>query len=105
MARLADELKMLSDKTRLTILAYLQVRSLCVCEIVELLDSSQPNVSQHLRKLKAAGLVQESRKGQWVYYHLTLTDKPHIAAILEQLSTDRTTLPSLTPLHKLTSSC
>lgn len=83
--RLADELKMLSDKTRLMILAYLRERSLCVCEIVTLLESSQPNVSQHLGKLKAMGLVHETRKGQWIYYELRVSDKPYITAILEQL--------------------
>ena len=31
---------------------------------------AQPAVSQHLRKLKDAGLVKEQRKGQWVIYSL-----------------------------------
>ncbi len=74
---------MLGDKSRLTILASLKVRELCVYDLVDILGISQPGVSQHLRKLKAAGLVTETRKGQWVYYSLTLEDKPHIKAALE----------------------
>lgn len=31
---------------------------------------SQPSISQHLRKLKDLGLVQEERRGQWIYYSL-----------------------------------
>lgn len=33
---------------------------------------SQPSISQHLRKLKDSGLIQEERRGRWVYYSLIL---------------------------------
>jgi len=33
-------------------------------------DMSQPAISQHLRKLKDAGLVKEDKRGQWIYYSL-----------------------------------
>ncbi|KPV56468.1 ArsR family transcriptional regulator [Paenibacillus sp. A3] len=79
---MADNLKLLGDKTRLTIMAYLKERALCVCDIVELMETSQPNVSQHLRKLKAAGIVNETRKGQWIYYSLNVEVKPYIQEIM-----------------------
>ncbi|MEK8130444.1 metalloregulator ArsR/SmtB family transcription factor [Paenibacillus filicis] len=82
---MAERLKLLGDKTRLTIVAYLKERALCVCDIVELMHTSQPNISQHLRKLKAAGIVNETRKGQWIYYSLTVDDKPYIQEILRHL--------------------
>ncbi|NHM32021.1 ArsR/SmtB family transcription factor [Neobacillus terrae] len=66
-------LKLLGDKTRLTIMALLNIRELCVCELLEVFDMSQPSISQHLRKLKDAGLVKEERKGQWVYYSINKT--------------------------------
>lgn len=78
----AENLKLLGDKTRLTMMALLKERALCVCDIVELLETSQPNASQHLRKLKAAGLVNETRKGQWIYYSLNIEDKPYIQEII-----------------------
>ncbi|MBD2870032.1 ArsR/SmtB family transcription factor [Paenibacillus arenilitoris] len=81
----AEELKLLGDKTRLTIMALLKERALCVCDIAELLETSQPNASQHLRKLKAAGLVSETRKGQWIYYALNIEDKSYIQAIMGYL--------------------
>lgn len=59
---IADVFKLLGDKTRLTIVAMLKEKELCVCEIVELLNTSQPNISQHMRKLKDGGLVKESKK-------------------------------------------
>ncbi|WJH35562.1 metalloregulator ArsR/SmtB family transcription factor [Paenibacillus sp. CC-CFT747] len=85
LSEMAGNLKLLGDKTRLTIMALLKERALCVCDVVELLETSQPNVSQHLRKLKAAGLVKETRKGQWIYYSLNVEDKPYIQAILGYL--------------------
>ncbi|ASS91239.1 ArsR/SmtB family transcription factor [Aeribacillus pallidus] len=66
----AHVLKLLGDKTRLTIMSILKQRECCVCELLEVFDMSQPSISQHLRKLKDAGLVKEDRRGQWIYYSL-----------------------------------
>ena len=63
-------LKLLGDKTRLTMVGLLMVNDCCVCEFVELFNMSQPAISQHLRKLKDAGLVNEQRRGQWIFYSL-----------------------------------
>ena len=67
---LAEVYKALGDKTRLHILALLAHGELCVCELVGVLHMSQPSVSQHLRKLKQAGLLKERKTAQWVYYSL-----------------------------------
>ncbi|KJS21466.1 MAG: hypothetical protein VR72_10455 [Clostridiaceae bacterium BRH_c20a] len=48
----------------------LSVQSMCVCELSEILDMLQPRVSQHLKILKDAELVKESKEGYWVYYSL-----------------------------------
>jgi len=82
---MADQLKLLADKTRLTIVALLRDRELCVCDIAALLGISQPGVSQHLKKMKVADLLHERRQGQWAYYSLRLDDKPHLAPIVEAL--------------------
>ncbi|MCY9692217.1 ArsR/SmtB family transcription factor [Paenibacillus alginolyticus] len=87
--QIATELKLLSDKNRLTILALLKDNELCVCEIVEILQTSQPNVSQHIRKLKDGGLIKEAKKGQWVYYSLSLVDKPHLNQLLEHANAEK----------------
>jgi ArsR family transcriptional regulator, arsenate/arsenite/antimonite-responsive transcriptional repressor len=68
--RSANILKLLGDKTRLTIVAILKHRECCVCEFLEVFEMSQPSISQHLRKLKDAGMVREERRGQWIYYSL-----------------------------------
>ncbi|MDR9854916.1 metalloregulator ArsR/SmtB family transcription factor [Paenibacillus sp. VCA1] len=101
---MADKLKLLSDYTRLTILSLLKEREFCVCELVEILEISQPAVSQHLRKLKSQGMVKESKRGQWVYYSLNVENKPYIKAVLEHTPDSKTILSSLNK-ENLTSVC
>lgn len=83
----SELLKLLGDKTRLTIFSLLKIKELCVCEITTLLNVSQPAISQHLRKLKLLNLVKERKKGQWVYYSLRMPseDEKMLIAIIEQL--------------------
>lgn len=78
---LAESFKVLADKTRLRILSLLRERELCVCELTEVLEISQPGVSQHLRRLKQVGFVRERKDGQWVYYALNKA-QPLLALIL-----------------------
>ncbi|SFB04628.1 transcriptional regulator, ArsR family [Lentibacillus halodurans] len=63
-------LKLLGDRTRLYIALMLHQRQCCVCEMVDVLNMSQPSISQHLRKLRDAKIVAEDRRGQWIYYSL-----------------------------------
>jgi len=83
----AELMKLLGDKTRLTIFSLIKVRELCVCELTELVDVSQPAISQHLRKLKLFNLVKERKGGQWVYYSLRdpKAEEKMLKAIIEQL--------------------
>lgn len=68
MDALLEQLKALSDATRLKIFKLVERRELCVCQIVPTIRLAQPTVSVHLGKLKRAGLVKERRAGQWSYY-------------------------------------
>jgi ArsR family transcriptional regulator, arsenate/arsenite/antimonite-responsive transcriptional repressor len=82
---LSEVYKALADKTRLHMLALLVREELCVCELVAILDMSQPSVSQHLRKLKQAGLVKERKTAQWVYYSLDNTKFALLQDIVDTL--------------------
>jgi len=82
---IAEKLKLMGDKTRLAILVLLQDKEWCVCDLVEVLGMTQPAISQHMRKLKSHGLVNEQRRGQWVHYSLNIEDKPYVQAVLHQL--------------------
>jgi ArsR family transcriptional regulator len=91
-----ESLKLISDKSRLTILALLKEKEMCVCDIVDLLETTQPNVSQHLKKLKMGGLVNETRRSQWIYYSLNVEDKPHLKKILDELPSMKDRINAIT---------
>ncbi len=82
---LAEIYRALGDGYRLRILAMLNVRETCVCEMVELLPISQSAVSQHLKRLRQAGLVQERRQKYWIYYRLVETVPDQVAALIAAL--------------------
>ncbi len=67
---LEQYLKGIGDQNRLRILTYLSRESLCVCELTELLQMTQPAISQHMRKLKEAGIVVEEKRGRWTIWSL-----------------------------------
>jgi ArsR family transcriptional regulator, arsenate/arsenite/antimonite-responsive transcriptional repressor len=68
--------KAFADPTRLRILNVLAAGELCVCDIVELLDLPQPNVSRHLAALRHGGLVDVVRAQQFAHYQLAAPDHP-----------------------------
>ena len=79
-------MKALSDPNRVKIVKMLQHKMMCVCEMKEALHISQPSVSKHLKILEDAGLVDYSKDGLWVNYHLTDGGKsPYVASLLGNL--------------------
>jgi len=70
MKKIAEFYKALGDEVRLKILHMLTEREMCVCEIIDRLDMSQPAVSHHLKILRQAGVVTDTRDGKWIYYSL-----------------------------------
>lgn len=70
--RMADVAKALGDPIRLQVVDVLRKHAgkVCVCELVPLFDVSQPTLSHHLKKLRAAGIVDCERRGLWAYYYV-----------------------------------
>ncbi len=62
--------KALSEKNRLRIVNMLMAKPMCVCEITDVLDLSQSTVSGHLRILKEADIIEDTKEGLWVEYSL-----------------------------------
>lgn len=71
--------KCFSDSTRLRLLQALSIREMCVSDLCEMLELSQPAVSNHLRILNNQRIVQFRRSGKNVFYSL---DEWHINAII-----------------------
>jgi ArsR family transcriptional regulator len=66
-----DELvRVLADPLRARIVELLADEELCTCHLVELTGARQTNVSNHLRVLRHAGLVQTDPVGRYTYYRL-----------------------------------
>jgi ArsR family transcriptional regulator len=69
--QLAAQFKALADPTRVAIVNHLSaVDEVCVCNLVDKFELSQPTISHHLRILREAGLVESSRRGTWAFYRL-----------------------------------
>ncbi|MBB3048221.1 ArsR family transcriptional regulator [Litorivivens lipolytica] len=63
--------KCLSDDTRLkSLLLISAVEEVCVCDLMEALELDQPKISRHLAELRKCGIVQDERRGKWVYYRI-----------------------------------
>jgi ArsR family transcriptional regulator, zinc-responsive transcriptional repressor len=73
-----DILRALAAPVRIAIVLQLHESARCVHELVDALEVPQPLVSQHLRILKAAGVVAGERSGREVMYRLVDHHLAHI---------------------------
>ncbi|BCE00308.1 metalloregulator ArsR/SmtB family transcription factor [Marinicellulosiphila megalodicopiae] len=74
MIKTAQFFKCLSDDTRLhaTLLILLE-GELCVCELTQALNESQPKISRHLAQLRNCSILDDTKRGHWVYYSIAKT--------------------------------
>jgi ArsR family transcriptional regulator len=81
----ATLLKALADPTRLSMVAALRRASapVCICDFTAAYELTQPTISHHMARLRAAGLVEASRRGIWVYYWLRADLPSPVARLLE----------------------
>ena len=79
-------MKALSDPNRVKMIKLLQRKVLCVCEIKEALGLAQSTVSKHLKILEEAGMVNFTKDGLWVNYHLADgAESPYVTNLLGNL--------------------
>ena len=63
--------KCLSDETRLNIVTLIaENKELCVCDFCDILEMNQSPISQHLRKLKDAGILENKREKLAIFYFI-----------------------------------
>lgn len=93
-----DFFKCLSDPTRLDILKLvLAKQNICVCELTEALNLSQPKISRHLALLRNLSVLLDQRQGQWVYYRLN-PDLPEWAVSVLNIIAEQ----NVSPMNSLT---
>jgi len=78
-------LRVLSDPTRVRLLALLRREELTVAELSSVLRLAQPRVSTHLAKLKETGLVRDRRAGVSAYYRFNESGFDGAADLLRAL--------------------
>lgn len=96
MKRHALALKTLGHPERLRILALLSRGELTVSELVQILNLSQPRVTQYIKSLETAGIIERLKEGSWVFSRI----KRGNAAISALVSTTLATLPADDPVLK-----
>ncbi|WP_243562422.1 metalloregulator ArsR/SmtB family transcription factor [Neobittarella massiliensis] len=78
---LCDIFKVLSDPTRMRIILALVDTEMCVCDLADVAESSQSNISHQLRQMRQTGIVKSRKEGKSVFYSL---DDDHIKTIIVQ---------------------
>ncbi len=85
--RLSQILSLAGNEVRLKILYLLEEEEqLCPCDISDILDMSVPAISQHLRKLKDANIVQPRREGQTIFYSMKQEHLEIIKPLFEHIT-------------------
>ncbi len=76
-------LRALADENRLRLLLLLRERELFVCQLMAVLNISQPLVSRNLTLLDREGLLDSRRQGKHVFYRLKKDLPLLVSALLE----------------------
>ncbi|MFX0538526.1 ArsR/SmtB family transcription factor [Ornithinimicrobium sp. Y1847] len=76
-----DTFRMVADPTRLKVLWILLQGEMNVSTLCRLTGTAAPAISQHLTKLRLAGLVESRREGTFIYYRATSS---HIRRLLTE---------------------
>jgi ArsR family transcriptional regulator, arsenate/arsenite/antimonite-responsive transcriptional repressor len=79
-------LKALSDETRFRLLDLLLAKNLCGRALAKQLGISEAAVSQHLKILKEAGILEGEKRGYWMHYSIQKETLKEIAQGLERLA-------------------
>ncbi|MEG0176699.1 autorepressor SdpR family transcription factor [Anaerorhabdus sp.] len=80
-----DTLKAISDPIRRNILELLKNGKMSAGDIAEKFDLTNATVSYHLSQLKKAGLVNEEKQKNFIYYEINLSVFEDILMWIQQL--------------------
>ena len=86
MERISTALKVLGHPERLRILALLSRGELTVSELVQILGLSQPRITQYIKSLESAGIIERLKEGSWVFSRLSRGNESISAIVATTLS-------------------
>jgi ArsR family transcriptional regulator len=78
--RIAKILKILGDPNRIKIVELLRNGEMCQCDIIPIINQSQPTVSRHLSLLEENGVLVSRREGVKMIYNIA---NPNVLKIIE----------------------
>jgi ArsR family transcriptional regulator, lead/cadmium/zinc/bismuth-responsive transcriptional repressor len=88
----AQLLSITGNQVRLKILYLLNMENeLCPCDLADILGMSVPAISQHIRKIKDAGIIRSRREGQTLYYSLNADETDILNTIFNAIKLIRKT--------------
>jgi ArsR family transcriptional regulator, arsenate/arsenite/antimonite-responsive transcriptional repressor len=89
---IAELFRALADPARVRIVNVLATcgEPVCICNLVEPLDLSQPTVSHHMKKLVEVGLVEREQRGKWAFFTLNDDAVQKLAAVADLKGVTRT---------------
>ena len=79
-------LKTLSDETRFELVQLLLTHDFCVGALAQSLKLSEAAVSQHLKRLREAGLVKGEKRGYWTHYMVEKEKLNELAQFLREMT-------------------
>ncbi len=86
----AAALNLAGNAVRLKILYLLKrEEEMCPCDLSDVLNMTVPAISQHLRKLKDGGLVENKKIGQTVFYALSRKEKTLLDHVFNQIESSK----------------
>ncbi len=89
-SRLSRALNLAGNEVRLKILFLLDKETkMCPCDLSDILGMTVPAISQHLKKLKDAGMVETNKVGQTVFYSIAESNDLILKPIFKLLEPEK----------------
>ena len=86
MRKITDTFKLLTDEQRIRILMLLRRKELCICQLIGIIEASQPLISRNVALLYRAGFLEERRDGKLRCYQIRKDLPNEMKAIMNLLS-------------------
>ena len=91
----AQVAKALAHESRLMIIDALKDKDMCVLDLTQLIGADQSTVSKHLSVLKNAGILEDRKDSNRVFYHLKTPCVINFFECAMEVIRSKATLPML----------